>query len=452
MKRLFVSLLLVVFVIALVACSSGGSSNNASGNNGDAGGASASAGSSGESAAPGEKVTLRMSIVAGTDEMPAWQGIVDAFNKSQSRIEVKLERLPGSWNEYIQKVTAQIAAGDPPDIGRMGVAYMPMFSAKGQLEDLAPYMQDLDPSQYYDAAMDQYMQDGKMFGMPVGIYTLAMYYNKDMFEKAGVTPPPADWNHAWTFSDLSEAAQKLTSGKGANKQYGIYVNLNPERDIQYLWSNGGGLISDDKTKAVINSPESKEALTFLQDMIKNGYSPTPAETQTTPPDQLFLSGKLGMLVEGQWMMPSFSKINNFKWGVAPIPVGSTGQAVTPNYVDAYVVFKGSKHPQEAAEALKFFVSEEAENILVDKNIGGIPVLKSVAEARKADMFNPLSPEEKDVWYQSIEVSRKLPFTTNWQELMNITMKKMDLVGLNQLDAAQAADQLAPELDKLLQQQ
>lgn len=435
MKKMIFKLTFVSCIVALFisGCASGGSSSKE------------------EVAGKEGKVTLRMSIVAGTDEMSAWQSIVDAFNQSHPETEIKLERLPGGWNEYIQKMTAQIAAGNPPDIGRVGAAYMPMFSSKGQLEDLAPYTGDLKIEDYYSSAFDQYQQNGKMYGMPAGIYTMAMYYNKDMFEKAGIPEPPADWEKAWTFDDLKIAAAKLSSGKGANKQYGVYVNLNPERATQYLWTNGGDLFNEDKSKSMINSPESKDALAYLQGLIKEGYSPTPAETQTMPPDQLFQSGKLGMLIEGQWMMPGFSKIDKFKWGVAPIPMGSSGKAFTPNFVDAYVVYKGSKHVKEAAEAIKFFISKEAENILVDKNVGGMPVLKSVAESRKEDMFNPLSPEEKEVWFQSVEFSRAIPFTNNWQEVVDTIMKKMDLVGLNQLHASKAADDLAPELDALLKQ-
>lgn len=431
-KLTFISCIVALFISG---CSSGGSSTSS------------------EEGTPGkeEKVTLRMSIVAGTDEMSAWQSIVDAFNQSHPKTEIKLERLPGGWNEYIQKMTAQIAAGNPPDIGRVGAAYMPMFSSKGQLEDLAPYTGDLKMEDYYSSAFDQYKQDGKMYGVPAGIYTMAMYYNKDMFEKAGIPEPPTDWDKAWTFDDLKNAASKLSSGKGASKQYGVYVNLNPERATQYLWTNGGDLFNEDKSKSMINSPESKGALTYLQGLIKDGYSPTPAETQTMPPDQLFLSGKLGILIEGQWMMPGFSKIDKFKWGVAPIPMGASGKAFTPNFVDTYVVYKGSKHVKEASEAIKFFISKEAENILVDKNVGGMPVLKSVAESRKEDMFNPLSPEEKEVWFQSVEFSRAIPFTNNWQEVVDTIMKKMDLVGLNELDASKAADDLAPELDNLLKQ-
>ncbi|MBO0993129.1 ABC transporter substrate-binding protein [Bacillus sp. SD088] len=393
-------------------------------------------------------VQLRMSIVAGTEEIPGWQGIVDAFNKSHSDIQIKLERLPGSWDEYNQKMTAQIAAGDPPDIGRIGVAGMPMYSSKGQLEDLTPFIDKLNRDDYFDSVFAPY-KDGKIYGAPIGIYTMGMFYNKNLFDEAGIAHPPSDWENAWTWEEFRTAAEKLKKGSGANKQFGAYVGFNPERSIQYLWSNGGGLINDDLTKSIINSQESKEALTFLQGLVQDGISPTPAETETMPTDQLFKTGRLGMIAEGQWMMPSFAEIDSFEWGVAPIPTAVKGNAVTPNFIDSYVIYKGSKHVEEAWEAIQFFLSEEAQNILVDHGLGGIPTLRSVAADREEDMFNPLSKEEKEVWFQSVEYSRPIPFTTNWNEIMNETMKKMDLVGLDELKADQAAEELTPLLDKLL---
>ncbi|GAB2571071.1 ABC transporter substrate-binding protein [Gracilibacillus alcaliphilus] len=412
-------------------------------------GCSNDTGSEGDSG-EGDKVELRMSIVAGTDEMPGWQGIVDAFNESQTDIEVKLERLPGSWDEYNQKMTAQIASGDPPDIGRIGVAYMPMYSSKGQLEDLSPFIESLNKDDYYDSIFTEYT-DGNIYGAPIGVYTMAMYYNKNLFDEAGIEYPPADWEEAWTWDQYKEAAEKITKGSGANKQYGAYVGFNPERSIQYLWSNNGGLINEEMTEPIVNTEESKEALTFLQSLIQSGISPTPAETETMPVDQLFKTGRLGMIAEGQWMMPSFAEIDSFEWGVAPIPRSSKGEAVTPNFIDKYVIYKGSDHVEEAWEAIEFFMSEEAENILVDHGLGGIPTLKSVAEERENDMFNPLNSEEKAVWFQSVDYSREVPFTNNWQELMNESMKKFDLVGLDELEADKAADELAPILEGLLEE-
>ncbi|WP_165445074.1 ABC transporter substrate-binding protein [Gracilibacillus phocaeensis] len=431
MKRItFLNMLIVSIVLLIAGCSNDANSE------GDNGG--------------GDKVELRMSIVAGTEEMPGWQGIVDAFNESQSDIHVKLERLPGSWDEYNQKMTAQIAAGDPPDIGRIGVAYMPMYSSKGQLEDLSPFVESLNKDDYFDSIFTKYT-DGNIYGAPIGIYTLAMYYNKTLFDEAGIDYPPANWEEAWTWEEFREAAEQMTEGSGGNKQYGAYVDFFPERSIPYLWSNNGGLINEDMTDPIVDSNESKEALTFLQSFIQSGISPTPAETETMPIDQLFKTGRLGMIVDGQWTVPSFAEIDSFEWGVAPIPRSTNGEAVTPNFIDKYVVYKGSDHVEEAWQAIEFFMSEEAENILVDHGLGGIPILKSVAEERESDMFNPLNAEEKEVLYQSVEYSREVPFTNNWQEVMNESMKKFDLVGLDELEADKAADELSPILEELLQE-
>jgi multiple sugar transport system substrate-binding protein len=401
---------------------------------------------------PKEPVVLRMSLISDAEQMAVWQEVVDAFNKKDPLLQVKIEQVPGTWDDYTRKTTAEIAGGNPPDIGRMGVAYIPMYSSKNQLVDLYPYVKNsLNLNDYYETAFSQYIKDGKMFGVPVGIYTLGMYYNKTLFDKAGIPYPPSDWNKAWTWEEFRAASQKITAGTGGGKTYGVYINLFPERSMPYLWSNGGGIIDEKQTKQIVNTPESKEALSFLQGIIKDGYSPTPADTKTLPPKDLFMTGRLGMLVEGPWLMPAFGTIKNFKWGVAPIPRPAGKKSITPNYIDSYVVFKGSKHEAEAMKAIQFFIGDESENIMVNRNAFGIPVKKSVAEARRKDMFSTLSDEEKQVWFQSVDFSKEVPFTTNWLEMMDSTMKKFDLVGLNQMDAVKAADELAPQLEKLLKE-
>jgi multiple sugar transport system substrate-binding protein len=398
-----------------------------------------------------QPITLRFTIVAGLDEMPGWQGIVDAWNAQSDNIKVKLERLPGSWDEYVEKMLAEIAAGNPPDIGRMGVAYMPAFSEGGYLVDLKPYAErdSFDFDLYFEAAMDTYRKDGTLYGLPAGIYTMANFVNKDMFSNAGLELPPSDWDNTWTWDDFLTAAAKMTSGEGPTKQYGVYVNLFPERWIQYLWQNGATWFNEDRTRSALDTNEAIETLQFLQDLIyKYEVAPTPSVTQSIPADQIFRTGRLGMFQEGMWMIPGFSQIERFNWGVTPFP-RSKGGAATPIYPDAYVSFVGTKYPDEAWKVIRFFTEETAANVMVDKQLMGIPVMKSVAEARNEDMFGSLSPEEKQIWIDSVNVAREVPFTTNWREIMDVTVRQLDLLGLNRIAPAEAAKTMAEEVNNLL---
>jgi multiple sugar transport system substrate-binding protein len=377
---------------------------------------------------------LSFLIVAGNDEMPAWNGITDSFNNSHSNIHVTLEQLPGSWNEYFQKITALIAAGTPPDIGRMGVAYMPMFISRNQLADLTTRVNaELDMNNYYASAFDSIKYNGRIYGIPIGIYTLITYYNKDMFDAAGIPYPSTDWRNSWTVEEFRNIARKLTSGDGPTKKFGYYANLHPERSTPFFFGNGGDVLSADHRSSTMNQKPMVDAYRLLQDLLVEGSSPSPAQLRTMPVDQMFISGRLGMLIEGQWMMPSWANARDLRLGVAPTPRGSQG-ATTVNYIDQYVVFNGTKHPDEAWQVVSSFIQQAAEEIMSNYGIGGIPVYKPVAEARKTQMFNPLTVEEKNVMFNSIDYSRALPFTPNWNELMDAVTKTTDLIGLNEITA------------------
>ncbi len=409
------------------------------------------AGESGTGAQPSaEGTTVRFTIVAGVDEMPGWEGISNAWNEQSEDVTVNLERLPGSWDEYIQKMTAQIAAGDPPDIGRMGVAYMPAYIANEQLVDLGPLAdRDAFPfDDYYENAFGPYRFGSNLWGMPIGIYTMVNYVNKTLFADAGVDLPSLDWNDTWDWATFREAASQIASGEGAEKQYGLNINFFPERSLQYVWQNGGNFLSDDKTRCVFDEPEAVEAMEFLQAIMwEDMAAPQPAAVQTLPADEMFRTGRVAMLQEGQWMMNFMRSIEDYEWGVTPFP--QQVNAATPIYVDGYIIFRGATHVDPAWEVIKFFVGDTAENILVDNALAGIPVLKRVAEARQPDMFEPLPPEEKQVMVDSIAVARDVPFTPNWRELMEIATEELDLVSLNEKPAAEACASIAERVNDLL---
>lgn len=396
--------------------------------------------------AEGGKTELHFLIVAGNDEMPGWQGIVDAYNQESQDATIVLEQLPGSWPEYIQKLTTLIAAGSAPDIGRMGAGYMPQFVNKGQLADLTDLVsRDLNIDDYYGNAFEEIKIGGRMYGLPVGVYTLLLYYNKDMFDAAGVEYPPMDWENAWTEEQFLEACEKLTNGEGASKNFGFSVNFSPERTVPFMFGRDADFLNEDHTVSQFGSESSKEVYQMMHDMIYvSGVAPTAAQAESMDISQMFMSGRLGMMAEGQWMMPGFNSKTDYRYGAAPIPGGKTA-----NFIDQYVIFEGSKNKELAWDAVKSFVGEKAENVMVDNALGGIPVNKKVAEARFADLFKPLPDDEKQMVLDSIDHSQAMPFTPNWAEVMDAFKVYSDLISLDEMPVNEALDAASQDIQGML---
>lgn len=386
--------------------------------------------------------TVTLSLVCDNSELPGWQGIVNAFNKQSTDIKVKLEVIPGSWGEYLQQMLVRSVAGKAPDIGRMGVALMPHFMNRNLLEDLMPYVKStkykLDA--YYRQPFNMYTKGQSLYGIPAGIYSMASFYNRSMFKAAGLQFPTLDWDKAWTWEQYRAAAKKLT--KASAKQWGTFVNMNPERSLPYVWQNGGDIFNEARTKCTLDSPASVEAFRYLYELIwKDQVAPAGWED--------FTQGKLGIFQDGQWAMPYMSNIKKFEWGVCPLPRGKEG-AATVIYPDPWVIYKGSKHKKEAWKVIKFFTEQEAENILVDKELMGIPILKKVAENRRNTMFKPLPTEEKKVWLDSVEYARTVPFTTTWTDMMNLLMPRLDKVTGNRMSVEDALKASSADITKILQ--
>jgi len=396
------------------------------------------------------KVTLSMICVA--NEMPGWQGMIDAFNVQSPDIKVETMCIvvAGGWEGYTQKMQVMIAAGEPADIGRMTPTYTPGFAAGGLLVDLMPYVKadNFDLGQFYESAINTVLKDDHMYAFPAGIYTQATYYNQKLFDEAGIGYP----DESWTEMDMINAAQKMTKGSGPDKVYGMYLDIAwHERIFHWFWANGADLFNEERTRCALTEPAAIETLKLLQDIIwVYKVAPTPAEYGTSIWYDRFVESKLAMCQEGSWMIPGFSETlaeADWKWSVAPYPKGRAGR-FTYIWADPYVIFRGAKHSKEAWEAIKFFVTEGA-NKLVDYSVMGLPVSKAVAKERRADLLNPLSPEEKQVWVDTLEYARNIDFPPNWMEMREGVQNGLDLLALKEVTPQEAAEMMSKEVNRLL---
>lgn len=283
-------------------------------------------------------------------DRPAMEALVQQFNESQTAIEVEMTIMP--WDSLYQTLLGALASGEGPDIIGVNFNYVPVYASSGYVADLTPYMQEgtnLDPALWPEALVERLQYDGKFYAIPVNFATLLMYYNKDMFEQAGLDPanPPKTWDE-WI-----EALRTLT-GEG---KYGIAFGERqtiPNWPI-LLWGMGGDVIMNGESG--LNSPETLEALNIWGPLVRDegisAFGLTGAEA-----DQLFQTGRAAMGITGPWMVNGFLEAG-VNFDVTPIPEGPAGPVTLADSV-VYMVTETSPNKDAAIQFIDFWNSVESQ--------------------------------------------------------------------------------------------
>jgi multiple sugar transport system substrate-binding protein len=394
-------------------------------------------------AASNAPVEISMMMWGDPAELTVWNQIVADFHTANPNITVKVD--VSDWDSYWTKLKTLLSAGTPPDVFAMDAPLYLDYQSRGVLLNLQPYL-DKNPDMLkgvYPQTLEAYKTPDGMYGLPRDFQTIALFYNKDMFDAAGVAYPTADW----TYDDLRNAAKQLTitDSDGKVTQFGIYSDL---WDMELIWSEaiwayGGDVINADHTKTLIGDPQALQAWQLFHDMMFVDKSWPNTNTASEYGDDPFLAGVAAMTTIGHWAVPGYSEVS-FKWDVAPMPKGPAGQATSVNSA-GFVIGKASKNPDAAFEFLKYVLSEPAQTRLAELGFA-CPVLESVAES---DAFLKQStPIDHKVFLDSLAFAHMKPVFKGYDEwssaigdgMADIWTGDAELVPtLN--DAVQAADEV-----------
>lgn len=391
---------------------------------------------------------LKYATPANAPEIPIFKGLANQFNKTHGNAQAALQLVAGTWENFDQKLTAELAANAAPDVIRDAIIYRPLLITNGYVEDMMPYAQKthFNFDAYYPGPLKGYLSGKHLWGLPTGIYTMALYYNKTMFKEAGIPLPPTDWTKGYDFNQLLDVAKKLTKGNGPGKQYGIGTLKDLRWWIQFIWQSGGDFLSSGYGRCTLGDSGAQEALNYIHDLIfKDEVWPNP---QTySDPSTLFVSGRLGMWIDGNWSMPLAKTITKFEWGVAPLPHNT--HVYTGYYIDGWFVPRGVPNPELSWELISSFLSPQSEDYLVRQSDLGIPLLKEVAQKDANILFNPLPAAEQRVWLDSINHGHAFPYSPIYNQLDPILTRNMDLFSLNQVTPKQFAQNISTAIDPLL---
>ncbi len=334
---------------------------------------------------------------------------IEPFEATHPNIKIQYEAV--GFNEFWDKLATYIATGNAPDVIHMSVAYVYDYAKAGWLLNLEPYFKrDLRASDFFmePAKAVRYpdMERGDLYAIPFGFVATALFYNKDLFNRAGVGYPDA----SWTWDQVRVAAKKLTldtTGDGQPDQWGFWSRPSYWVVDPIIHAFGGATLSKDYQQVLLDRPESIAALKFLRDMIWEDRSAPPPSLWK---GDLFQDGKVAMYVSTIASLDAYRRIAAFDWDVALMPAGPARRVVRL-WPDSFAIPTGSRHPEEAWAFIKSAITRKK----MDRYNGSrkIPFLRALA----------LSPEwlEKDqkpnkaVFIESAQYGDPLEFRPRWGE-------------------------------------
>ena len=351
MKKVAALALAAVMALSLAACGGGSSS-----------GGSSSGGDSGSSSGGSNALTIN---IWDSNQQAGLQQIVDEWS-AESGISAKIEVV--DWDNYWTLLEAGASGGTMPDVFWMHSNTAQMYMENDILLDLDPYIEKdetMDLSKYYQGIVDLYTRsDGKHFAIPKDHDTIALLYNKAIFDQYGVDYPTADW----TWEDMYEAAKKITEGSNGDV-YGLAMNTSTNQDGWYtlVYDYGGTIVGEDHKTSTIGSAEGKAGMEMVRKLLSVGAPQSVvAETGT---DSLFQSGKCAMITQGSWMINSFYKAENhadYYWALLPYAdVNGNGQCDDGERQSCYnglgwAASAGTANPDACYSLISYLCSEEAQ--------------------------------------------------------------------------------------------
>jgi multiple sugar transport system substrate-binding protein len=317
-------------------------------------------------AAPQEAVAQEVKLVyqdwATTWFPPMVEKVLPAFKADHPNIEVTYVPQP---DDVDVKLLAQMVAGEAPDVMFGCCTWFPIIAQKGQLLDLRSYVErdldqavidDFDPAQYNAF----FLSDGTQYALPKYHGALALYYNKDLFDKYGVAYPSEE---GWTLDEYLEAMKKLTQdtdGDGKIDLWGSMIDVVSEDRVQMYINNHGGHIVDpeDSTNCMLDEPEAMAGLQWLYDRMQvDKVMATSLDVANVGTRNAFIAQQVAMVEDGSWALKDILNAATFRVGIAPFPAGPAGR-VTLATTDAYGIWAGTENPDAAWELVKFLISED----------------------------------------------------------------------------------------------
>jgi multiple sugar transport system substrate-binding protein len=370
-------------------------------------------------AAPLNPTTIKVMSFFAYDNPEVETAVVAAFEKANPDIKVDFESVPMS--DIFLKYKTLIAGGVAPDVMAMNLENAYSFAALGAL---APLDELITKSGYntdtvYKSTLDMFKVGGVQYSMPATFSDVVLFYNKDLFDAAGVEYPQSDWTRE-EFIAAAKALTLDTNGDGKTDQWGYNFPWWPVVLEMYnaaIWSPDG------KT-CTLNSPEGIKAIQSMVDArFVDKYAPTADQLAEQGDWDMFMAGKLAMFPTGPWAVQPFNDKVSFSYDIANMPPGD--KQATLVFANSYAMAAASKNQDAAWKFIEFATGPEGTKIRQDGKYEISPV-KEIAEKYYVSNLAGDDPEHALVFMEVQDYAVPQPVIAAWNQISDAIQPELDL--------------------------
>lgn len=386
----------------------------------------------------------KITLLTFTEYHAAIQATIDAYMAKNPDVTIVLEEYP--FSEYNEAVTIKLGSKGNIDLVMTDTTMPSGYAYRGWIQSVDTYFTEQERAEFASALVDAGTYDGLLYSPPVCNSSQALFYNKDLLDRAGVQYPSDDPLKRLTWEEIVAISQRVISATNDKSVYGI-VFEQVDRPYQVLPipnSLGANAFSPDgmKVDGYLNSPKFVEAMQWYSD-IHNVYNVAPRGVSASDSVGLFQAGKVAFIVANVFNYATFDKLDTLRFGYAPYPYFKQGAPATPTGSWHLSLAAGSNNVDASIDFMKYFTLGEGNKIFLDTR-GAFASSKATLEAYQTDSAYANFPQSimRLASYEAQNTAYPRPSTLAYGEFETIVESAFADIrnGLNVTDALNSAVQ------------
>ncbi|MEK3726116.1 ABC transporter substrate-binding protein [Paenibacillus sp. FSL H8-0034] len=390
----------------------------------------------------GEKTKVQFWHSMGGKNKDYVEGVVKSFNESQAKIEV-VATYQGGYDETVTKLQQAVAAKTSPDIAMLERAFVKMFADADVLEDLTPHLKksNLNIEEFNPGLMGDSIYNKKLVALPFNRSTPILHVNKTMLDEKGLAIPK-------TWDELKKVANALVvKENGEYKRYGYTMPYDTWYMLAMITQAKGKFFNDEGTSIGFSNGEGVKMFKFLKEQQSTGalYYP-PAKDSGTIVNQMFISGKVGMMMQSTGSIGGLMDNVKFDYVTAYLPMDQV--YANPTGGGNVSMMSGSKNKDAAWEFMNWLMTDPKGGLKFVLDSGYLPFTKKMVESQEIKDQWAKQPNRK-VAYEQLQYSIDTNKNAAWPQVMQEFFKSIEAIMYDDKDIEATLGTLKKEAERLL---